>query len=301
MMLEDDDRSEPVLRAGALYRLLWPALFTGDPNRAFEAGQEATELARLAGDGRLQAALSYIYGHMLLLATADTDAALPHYDEALALCEEHGLVFEKVLPLVGAAQALVLADRPEGVTKMLDQAERILSGTGDHIRLAHLCMDRALLSFALDDIPACLEAATAGVRHGQEGRSTNWEQANLAALGVAHLFLGDLTRAEGCFLRSARLALDEGNTLQAGIPLQGLAALAAAQHRPVIAARLLGAGTGLLPLFPLMARRYDPLLDRARSELGEQFDTEVEAGTRLTPDEAVILALSEPSPPPAAG
>ena len=174
---------------------------------------------------------------------------------------------------------------------MLDEAESILTATGDHYRFGNLFLVRALLCWATDDLPGALDAATEGIRHSRAARATNWEQINLVALGVAHLFADDRIQAEGLLLQAARLALDDGNTLQVGVALQALSALAAAENHPTTAARLLGASTTLVPYWPLMARRYRPFIDRARDQLGDRFDAEVEAGKLLTPDEAVALAL----------
>ena len=289
-MLEDDG-SEPEQRAWALLRLIWPTLLSGDPDRGFTALAEAIELSRLAGDLRQQAVLSYMQGQMLTIGTSDIDAALGHYEHSLALCSQLGLEFEKVWAIVGTAHALALADRPDGLAAMLDEAESILTATPDHYRFGNLFTVRALLCWATDDRPGMIDAATEGIRHSRAARATNWEQINLLLLGGAHLFSDDLIQAGGFLLQGARLALDDGNTLQLGVALQVLSALAAAEDHPTTAAQLLGASTTLVPYWPLMARRYRPLLDHARDELGDRFDAEVEAGKHLTPDQAVALAL----------
>jgi non-specific serine/threonine protein kinase len=290
-MLQDDDGSEPGRRAWALLRLIWPTLVSGDPDRGFAALAESIELSRLAGDLRLQAVLSYHQGQMLTVGTGDVDAALPHYEHSLALCSQLGLEFERASPIIGTAQALALADRTDGLAEMLDEAESILTATPDHYRFGNLLMVRAMLCWATDDLPGMIDAATEGIRHSRAARATNWEQANLVVLGGAHLFSDDRIQAEGLLLQAARLALDDGNILQVGIALHALCGLAAAEDHPTAAARLLGASATLVPFWPLMARRYGPLLDRARDELGDRFDAEVEAGRHLTPQEAVALAL----------
>ena len=174
---------------------------------------------------------------------------------------------------------------------MLDEAESILSAAGDHNRFGNLFLVRALLCWATDDQPGAIDAATEGIRHSRAARATNWEQANLVALGAAHLFADDRIQAEGLLLQAARLALDDGNTLFFGVVLQGLSALAAAENHPTAAARLLGAST---TLGAVLAAHGPPLRAVARprrDELGDRFDTEIEAGKLLTPDQAVALAL----------
>ena len=160
---------------------------------------------------------------------------------------------------------------------------------------ANLFLVRALPCWATDNLPGALDAATEGVRHGRAARATNWDQINLVRLGFAHLFADNRIQAEGLLFRAARLALDDGNTLQPGVALQRLSALAAADNHPTAAALLLGASTTLVPFWPLMARRFGPLLDRGRDELGDRFDAEFEAGNLLAPDEAVALALDPSS------
>ena len=174
---------------------------------------------------------------------------------------------------------------------MLDEAESILTATGDHYRFGNLFMVRALLCWATDDQPGMIDAATEGIRHSRAARATNWEQINLVVLGGPISSPMTASKQRVSCSKAARLALDDGNTLQLGVALQGLSALAAAEDHPTAAARLLGASTTLVPYWPLHARRYGPFIDHARDELGDRFDAEVEAGKHLTPDQAVALAL----------
>ncbi len=87
------------------------------------------------------------------------------------------------------------------------------------------------------------------------------------------------------------MAHEDQNLMQLGIALQGMAVLAAAERDSRRSARLWGAAGTLCPYWPLFDRRYGPLLEPARADLGDSWAAEVAAGAELSPDRAVALAL----------
>jgi len=290
------DQGDAVQRGWCTYRLVWPLLLSGDVEKAWAALDRAMDLADETGDTELAGSVLWARGHTLLLGLGDTDAAIPFYEQVIDISGPTDTSYTRLDAQLGMAQALVLADRPEGVGETLDQVQFTLLRTDDDNRLAHTYLDRALLAWCVGDITAIPDLAQAGCRHARQARNTYWEQINLVALGTGHLLAGSLDDAETALFRAARLALDNGNVLQLGVALQTLAALAAVLGDGRRAAKLLGAGTTLAPFWPLMKRGLRPYLDLVRDELGEGFDAEVELGRSLDPADAVALILNAPPP-----
>jgi predicted ATPase/DNA-binding SARP family transcriptional activator len=293
--LLDGADQDDAQRGWCTFRLVWPLLLSGDVEQAWAALDRAMELADETGDINLARAVLWARGHTLLLGLGDTDAAIPFYEQVLDISGSTGTSYARLDAQLGMAQALILADRSEGVGETLDEVQPILLITGDDNRLAHNYLDRALLAWCVGDITAIPDLAQAGCRHARKAQNTHWEQINLVALGTGHLLTGSLDDAETALFRAARLALDDGNLLQLGVALQALAALAAVLGDGQRAARLLGAGTTLAPFWPLMKRGLGPYRDLAREDLGEGFDAGFELGRSLGPAEAVTLALNTPS------
>jgi hypothetical protein len=229
--------------------------------------------------------------HSLLLGLGDIEHALPLYVQALAACGPADRPWEYITARLGMAQALVLADRPDGVAEMLDETEALLREHSDDGQLAHLGLDRALLAWCVGDLASIRVAADAGQRHARAAGNSAWAQINLTAAGFGSLLTGDIPDAEIALIRAVRLALGDRNATQLGIALQGLAAVAARRGSSVTAARLLGAGTAITPPWPLMQRGLEPFWHDVRADLGTRFDEEIDRGRELAPNDALSLAL----------
>jgi len=290
-MLEGATGAPPGMRGVAMLRQAWPLMLAGEGERAWQTLDAAAELASEAGDGELACGILMARGHALLLGIGAIDAAIPFYEDAIAISDPSKAGSARTSAQLGLAQALVVADRPEGLDRLLAEVECQLSAGEDDDLLAHLWMDRALLAWCVGDDEAVVAAAQRGCEHARLVGNTSWEQINLAAVGIGELAVGATDRAEMPLLRAAKLALDSGNVMQLGVALQGLAALSAARGDAPTAARLLGSGQQLAPLWPLMQRRLGPYLAFVRGELGDSYEIEVERGHNLTPEQAVALTL----------
>ena len=293
-LLDDADQGDTTQHGWCAFWLVWPLLLRGDVERAWAALDRSMELADETGDTDLAGSVLWARGHTLLLGLGDTDAAISFYEQAIDISGPTSTSCAQLDARLGMAQAHVLADRPEDVGETLDEVQSTLLTIDDDNRLAHNYLDRALLAWCVGDTAAIPDLAQAGCRHARHARNTSWEQINLVALGTGRLLAGSLDDAETELIRAARLALDDGNVLQLGVALQVLAALVAALGDGRRAAKLLGAGTTLAPLWPLMKRGLGPYLDLAREDLGESFEPEVELGRSLAPADAVMLALNAP-------
>jgi DNA-binding CsgD family transcriptional regulator len=112
-------------------------------------------------------------------------------------------------------------------------------------------------------------------------------------LGDAASGTGDQAAARTLYEESLSLSVELGDLWMSTLSLEGLARVALATGQPEAAARLLGAAdavredTGAPRSAAYFARLYEPSLERARAELGEdRFASARAAGRGLTLEEA---------------
>lgn len=284
--------TDPVEIGWLLIRLGWPQFLVGEFGRAMSTMEEAADLLAHTGEHVGMSVALAGRAHMVLLATADTDAAVELYRQGIEHARLSGVGPTTAWALAEAAQSLLLADRvDEDVEAMIAEAETLFTEAGDHFGLSHVCMDRMFLGYARDDLDGCLRACEEGIAHQQAAGNQMYEQILRLALGIRHVHLGELAEARRQIAAGIHLAQDAHNLAQLGIALQAAAVLAAADHDPERAARLWGAARSLGPVWPLFERRYGELLASARSALGPRWELEASAGEELSTEEAVQLAL----------
>jgi hypothetical protein len=109
---------------------------------------------------------------------------------------------------------------------------------------------------------------------------------------------GDCGQAKALFRDGLMLSCDKDLRWIAALGLEGLAAVAAAQGQPLLAARLFGAAEALrealgTPLKPSERAGYDQATQATRGALGEDsFAAAWAEGRALPLDEAVTMALA---------
>jgi tetratricopeptide (TPR) repeat protein len=123
--------------------------------------------------------------------------------------------------------------------------------------------------------------------------------ASMQMLGNTANDRGDHTRALELFDEAMTLNRELGNRLGVANVLEGIACSAAALARPRRALRLAGSAERLResidsPLSPSERVALDGYLEAARAALpAEDAEREREEGRRMTPDEAIALALGD--------
>ena len=278
----------------AHFNLVWPLVLLGDHERAAHELDRAEAAADGLDDPRLSASTTLARAHSLFLFIGDIEGTQPFYERALSIAKPETAPLERIGALLGLAQALVLSDRPDGVAELLAEADALLDMHPDEGLRAHLCMDEALLAWCRGDLAEIQDPAIRGQRHADAAGTSFWKQINLTAEGVGLLVTGDLTAAEITLVRAARTAMDDGNIVQFGIPLQGLAAVAALKGEPSNAALLLGAAAAGTPQWPLLRRGLAPFIEPVRATLGDEFDSSFETGRQIDARDALALALGSP-------
>ena len=287
-----DDRvaPDPVDVARVRLRRGWPRFLTGD----FEGGMG--DMRDAAGvfdehDDALGVAEAHAgLGHMIVLATADTDAASASYAQAVESSRRAGAPLMTAMVLAESAESLIFADRADAhVDEMLDEAEAVLREADDPGGLAHVMMDRMLAAYAADDLDASERCADEAIRFSRAGREATYEQISLVGKGVGRLHRGELDEAAVLLSEGVRLASDTNNLLQLGVVLHAVAVHAALAGRPIQAARVRGAALVLAPMWPLFERRYGELVGTVFDDLEASLSVEMAIGAALDPDDVLGL------------
>ena len=150
----------------------------------------------------------------------------------------------------------------------------------------------------VDEVESVAGQALARGRRLQEPRDVHFALHYLADSSLAR---GDPVKAEERYRESLRAALDYGNTLQAGMEVQGMAMGIAGQGRLEKAFRLNGAAksrfhesgfdSSFIPFWAGYMRRY---FDPARDALGEAALARLEEeGRQMGFDAAIDYALDQ--------
>lgn len=249
-------------RAAALAGAGWLAIDQGDYATAAGLIEEAVATAQAAGDAAIE-------GRALAFLSRANLAQL-HNREAVRLGDE------------ALSRLRATADRP-GLALALMYAGLAADFGG---RAADACM---LLEEALE---VC--------------RALNWRSLHARAstnLGTARMNLGDLKAAREAIAEGLAASLEIGDRFVVPVGLGTFAGLAVKTGRPRLAMKLIGAAEAVAeasqfsiptPVRASHARWLAP----ARRALGPSAHRYVSEGRRLSPDEAVALALANPPDEP---
>jgi predicted ATPase/DNA-binding CsgD family transcriptional regulator len=268
------------------------ASYLGDYDGAVELCSDALELYRSAGDRRgLANALTGLA--VTARKRGDYAAARETLEEALGIFRELG--------------------DEQGVARTLNQLGLVVFFVGDDEAFRSIA-EQTLTAFrALGDVEGIglsyLHLGLVTLSEGDPVGATPMLEESLAicrelgdrrAIAKAVQFLGDAASgrddhaaARNFYEESLSLSVELGDLWLSTLSLEGLARVALATGQPDAAARLLGAAdavreaTGVPRSAAYFRRLYEPSLERARAELGEQrFDAAWQAGHTLTPEEA---------------
>ncbi|TMF95041.1 MAG: LuxR family transcriptional regulator [Chloroflexi bacterium] len=242
----------------------------------------------------------YLRGFLAVLK-ADPTGARPPLQRALATARELGQPTLLAQALSMASIAENMAGDPGSARRLLDDSAVVADHLDDFPARISLLQARALDGFFQGDIETVKSAAAEGVRLGREvGDLYSLEMMLLNAGGTA-LITGDLEQAKSFYTEALRIAQRIDDRVAEYALLDGLGCVAAGSGQARLAAQLIGAaetiriqaGASLIPILaPLIAQAETS----AVAALGQsKFDSEMDAGKRLGRDEAIWLALGEPS------
>jgi predicted ATPase/DNA-binding CsgD family transcriptional regulator len=256
---------------------------------------------------------AYFLRGFLAVLKADAMAARPPLQQAVATARELGqpTLLSQALSMASIAENM--AADSASARRLLDECAVVTAGLDEFPARISLLQARAFNGFFQGDIEAVSAAALDGVRLSREVGDLYSLEMMLLNAGGSALIAGDLEQAKGCYTEALKIAQRIDDRVAQYALLDGLGCVVAGSGQARLCAQLLGAaetvrtqaGASLIPfLAPLLAMAEAS----ATAALGtSKFQAEMSAGKRLSRDEAIRLALGEPTrkanviPPPLAG
>jgi predicted ATPase/DNA-binding CsgD family transcriptional regulator len=255
-------------------------------------------LATGLGDPEPQARAQYLRGFLAVLLV-DPTAATPALERAAAADREAGRLRPLAPSLSMASIAANMAGDRASARRLLDEAQAVTAGLDDVPAALALLQARSLDGLFEGDLEAVRSASSEGVRLSREVGDLYTLKVWLLNLGTTALIAGELAASKPLFAEALRIAHQIDDRVQQAYLLDALGCHAARSGQERLAAQLLGAadtiragaGARVMPfLAPLMGQAQES----ASAALGaSRFEAEFKAGSRLSRDAAVRLALGE--------
>jgi DNA-binding CsgD family transcriptional regulator len=255
------------------------------------------------GSGRPDAQFwAYFLRGFLAVLKADPTAAGPVLERAVRTARElsEPLFLSQALCMASIA-ANIAGDRASAI-QLLDEAVIVTSPLDDFPATISVLQAQALHGFFGGDIEAVTAAATEGVRLSRAAGDLYSLEMMLLNRGGTALLAGDLEQARGFYREGLTIAQRIDDRVAQYALLDSLGCVAAGSAQPRVAAQLLGAAETVrtqagASLIPILAPMIATAEDVAVAAIGQsKFEAELNAGKRLSRDEAIRLALGEPDP-----
>jgi predicted ATPase/DNA-binding CsgD family transcriptional regulator len=236
----------------------------------------------------------------LSVLQGDPAAARPWLARAIATARDTGQPTQLSQALSMAANAENQIGNPQGASRLLDEADTITAGCSDYAATMELVLGRAVHAFFASDMDAAMATSLEGLHLSRDAGDLFYLGSMLRNLAAIALTRGDLDEAYARASEALRVARQIDDRIAEYYVVAGLSWHAASSGQARLAARLLGAaetigaGAGAKIIGP-HAPFQTQAKESAMQALGAaKFETEVEAGRRLSRDAAVRLALGEP-------
>jgi len=250
------------------------------------------------GDPEPQARAEYMRG-MLAVLLVDPTAARPALERAAAANHAAGRLGPLAESLsMGSIAANMAGDRASA-RRLLDEARAVAAGIDDVGAALPVLQARAFGGLFEGDLEAVRSASSEGERLSREVGDLYGLKTWLMHLGMAAFIAGELGASKPLFAEALRIAHQIDDRVQLSYLLDALGCHAARSGQARLAAQLLGAaepvrtgaGARVMPfLAPLMGQAEASAI----AALGaSRFEADFKAGSRLSRDAAVRLALGE--------
>jgi predicted ATPase/DNA-binding CsgD family transcriptional regulator len=248
---------------------------------------------------------AYYFRGYLSLLKGDPRAARPWLARAIAAARVGEQLERLSESLSLASMAENLAGDRVAARRLLDEAEAIAPDVDDYPASTGLIEAQALHALFEGDLASAEAASKEGARLSREVGDLYYLAEMLLNLGLIAMAAGDLQGSRARFIEGLRIAKQDDNRLAQSSFLRLLGGQAVSSGHPRLAARLLGAAeaigsaAGAGTAGPAGPSRLEPELARVKeaaiAALGAaKFEAEYAAGTRLSRDNALHLALGEP-------
>lgn len=236
----------------------------------------------------------------LAVLKADGAAARPAMERAVATARElaQPLLLSQALSMASIAENMA-GDRISA-ERLLNESVMVTRPLDDFPAQVSLLQARALNGSFGGDIGAVVGAASEGVRLSRDAGDLYSLEMMLLNRGGTALAMRDLASAKADYQEALKIARRIDDRVAQYALLDGLGCLAVESGHARLAAHLLGAaetvraqaGASLIPILaPLIAQAEESAI----AAIGTlEFEAAVNAGRRLTRDEAFRMALGEP-------
>jgi predicted ATPase/DNA-binding SARP family transcriptional activator len=292
------ERAPPVDRARALIQLAAQFDLRYDGDAAIGRLREALALYRQAHD---HAGISESLRRLAVVVGVFHDDLDGEREYASEACRHAKLAGNDAL--LGMALGRLAAVSGEQRRGLLEQAADLLTPTGNFRELASLYSTAAYVALSedrTDEATNLLDTALQAVSRIDDP----WETMMiLGNIGLTRLFASEPERAREAFGRQLRLAVEHRFRKGADEAVVGLAAVAAAEGRDEISARLRGAAHALGYPAASFDKRIDDQLERhyfrpARTRYGHAaWQTAERVGAALRYPQATAYALQQTGQP----
>jgi predicted ATPase/DNA-binding CsgD family transcriptional regulator len=253
-----------------------------------------------AADGSADVpARAYYFRGWLSILKGDPEAARPWLAKAVDAARGAGERPQLSESLSLASTAERLAGDRAAARRLLDEAGTVTSGLDHYPASIGLIHARAVHALVEGDIAAAEAASSEGARLSREVGDLYYLERMLMNLGLVAVAAGDLAVSRSRFVEGLRIARQADDRLGQSVLLRQLGGHAAASGQPRVAARLLGAAdaigaaagaSAMGPVEPELARARDAAIEALGAA---RFETEYTAGSRLSRETALRLALGE--------
>ena len=231
--------------------------------------------------------------------TGDHAQALAYFERGLALYREVGDGRGIAWSIRGCAFTRMLHDEFAAAEHLLQESLLLCRATGDAWGEAWSFYALAFLKLTAGDLAQARSALEDALLHLRQQNIPLALLRSLLALGHARFDQGDVDGAEALYREALQFSREAPLLTFITIGVEGLAAVATAQGRPVRAARLWGAAEALREAtderrWHVFERTYDRALAAAQAQLSPvDWATAWTTGRTLTPQHAVSEALEE--------
>src|SRR5215472_3310132 len=256
-------------------------------------------LALGARDPRKGAWALFMRGFLAVLQ-GDAVTAGPTLDSAMRAARETGQ--DQLLSHSLSMASIAANMNGDRVTarRRLDEAKELTARLDDPPATLGLIQAQAFNGFFEGDLATVRSVATEGVRISRETGDIYRLTMMLMNRGTVALFESDLDESRSFHAEALRCAREIDDRVAEFYLLDALGCHAAGSGQAATAARLLGAaetirtGAGAR-IMPFMTPLLDLARETATTTLGAaRFEAEFKAGTAMSRDEAIRLALGEP-------
>jgi len=242
---------------------------------------------------------SYFIRGFLAVLQGDWSTARPALERAMAASREAGQMVQLANSLAMASIAANMAGDRGPALRLLDEAGALAEELDDVATRVGVLQARSLNALFEGDFETLKLVASEGARESREAGDLYALHMMNLNLGGAALFMGDVEESKARYSEALRIAYQIDDRIGQFYLLAALAYHATLDGRAKTAAQLLGAsqtirvGAGAA-VMPVMSPVLTQAEDSAVAALGRsRFDIEFAAGTRLSRDRAVALALGQ--------